>query len=80
MFEEQVRWTLSDAVPQGVSEHANYSSVGKHSEAVQKLFEAEQQLGWMVELSDQEAHRRYPGRLHVAALAVVEEKKKSSGT
>ena len=73
VFEEKTRWKLDEAEDPGVAEKSNYKSLEPHRDAVEKLFREEQGLGWMIEMSDEEAKQEFGDRLHVAALAVVEE-------
>ena len=56
-----------------VNKATNYKSRDGHREEVEALFRKEEELCWMVEMSDKEAKEAYGDRLFVAALAVVEE-------
>lgn len=73
VFEEKTKWRLDEIDDPGVAERPNYKSVEPHLEAVEKLFREEQVLGWMIEMTDAQAKAEYGDRLHIAALAVVEE-------
>ena len=73
VFEEKVKWRLDEVDELGVSERPNYKSVDPHTDAVEKLFKEERDLGWMIELPDDVAKKEYGDKLHIAALAVVEE-------
>jgi hypothetical protein len=76
VFEEKVRWRLSDDVGPGENTNDNYQSVAPHLDAVRRLFLEEERLGWMVELSEEDARKQYGDKLFIAALGVVEEKDK----
>ena len=51
----------------------NGPSLENHDVEVERLFEEEARLGWMIEMTDGEAKERYGENLFVAALGVVEE-------
>ena len=76
IFEEKVKWKLSEPEGPGESYNSNYLSVEPHLDKVRALFKEEASLGWMVEMPIQEAKAKYGDRLAVAALGVVEEKSK----
>ena len=76
VFEEKVKWNLGYLAEGGERQADNYRSVNDHLGAVKELFEQEQKLGWMEEMSVEEATERFGNRLYVAALAVVEEPNK----
>ena len=76
VFEEKGRWCLSEDIEPGANVAENYKSFGPHAQAVKALFAEEEKLGWMVEMSEDEAKTKYGDRLFIAALGVVEEKAK----
>ena len=73
VFEEKVKWKLDAVDGPGAHEQANYGTFHAHKEAVRDLFKKEADLGWMVEMTDEEAAKEYGKNLFVAGLAVVQE-------
>ena len=73
VFEEKIRWKLDEAQGPGAHECNNYASIDEHFKEVEQLFREEESLGWMVEMSDEDAKRIYGERLFIASLAVVQE-------
>ena len=76
VFEEKGKWRLSDDAGPGTDADDNYKSVAPHLDRVRALFQEEARSGWMLELPEEEARRRYGSRLAIAALGVVEERDK----
>eukprot|EP00974_Lingulodinium_polyedra_P112103 10845226-Lingulodinium_polyedra.AAC.1 len=76
VFEEKTSWNLDPVDGDGVREADNYRSVEGHIREVENLFRAEEALGWMVEMSNEDAVKAYGQKLYVASLAVVVEPKK----
>ena len=76
VFEEKFSWRLEEWAGQEESEVANYRSIAGFEERVQQLFREEEALGWMAEMSDEEARAKYGDNLYVAALGVVDEGEK----
>jgi hypothetical protein len=76
VFEEKTKWNLDEPDEGMVHESGNYGTVEDNIEKVRELFREEQQLGWMEEMTDIEAERRFGKDLYVAALAVVTERDK----
>ena len=76
VFEEKLKWNLDDPNEYMVKESENYGTVAEHRDKVQALFEEEQAAGWMEEMTDAEAQRRFGDKLYIASLAVIEEKDK----
>ena len=54
----------------------NYKSTLGFEEKIEALFKEEEKLGWMVEMSDEDAEQNYGKNLHLAGLGLVEEKEK----
>ena len=73
LYDEKAKWNLDEDVGDGVAEKANYASVEDHRAEVEELFREEEELGWMAEITDDNAKEIFGDRLHVAALAVIEE-------
>jgi hypothetical protein len=76
VFEPKTSWRLIEPLEQAVQEAPNYSTLREHIDAVRAQFRAEQELGWMLELSDEEAHSRFGKNLFLGSLAVLEERDK----
>jgi len=76
LFESKTSWARDE--PQGgeCSEKENYLSVADHRDQVLALFREEEQLGWMEEVTNEQAKARFGTDLYVAALAVIEEGEK----
>ena len=73
VFEQKTRWNLEEPCGSQEWEVPNYKSVHGHESAVRDLFAEEAALGWMEEVTDEEAQRRYGQNLRIAALGVVQE-------
>ena len=54
----------------------NYKSTAGHEETIEKLFREEAALGWMEEMSLEEAEARFGATLCIGSLGAVEEKDK----
>ena len=76
IFEEKSKWKLEDDGAEPEVDRSNYASLEPHREKVEALFKEEADLGWMVEMAESEAKAKYGDKLHIASLAVVEEKDK----
>ena len=76
VFEEKVKWSLTEEIDDVQHEVLNYKSTKGHEKEVEMLFREEAGLGWMVEMDDDKAKEEYGGDLHIAGLGVVEEKDK----
>ena len=73
VYEQKTRWNLDEPGGSQEWEVPNYKSVHGHESAVRDLFAEEAALGWMEEVTDEEARRRYGQNLRIAALGVVQE-------
>ena len=73
VFEEKVRWKLDEYQGPGAHECNNYTSIDEHLKEVEELFKEEESLGWMMEMTDEDAKSIYGKRLFIASLAVVQE-------
>ena len=73
VFEEKTHWKLEGVEVPGEVEKVNYKMLEPHKDEVRALFVEESRLGWMKEITDEEAKREYGEKLFVAALAVVQE-------
>jgi len=73
VYEEKVKWALNDSLDEPEHMRDNYKTMAGQEEQVQRLFESERDLGWMEELTEDEAMKRYGNKLYVASLAVVDE-------
>ena len=61
VFEKKTRWAVD---PDGVDDDTrrdNYKSTAGHEETIEKLFREEAALGWMEEMSLEEAEARFGG-------------------
>ena len=76
IFERKTRWALEEVEGTPDLDRANYKSVKGYEDQVEALFREEEALGWMIEMDEEEARRRYGKTLHLASLAVVVEKEK----
>lgn len=56
VLEEKVEWDLGVCQQEGVGDAENYSSIEEHRDEVKALFEHERVLGWMTEVTDEDAH------------------------
>ena len=73
IYEAKVKWALKDQYDDPEHNRSNYKSMDGFEEKVQALFKEEEALGWMEELTEVEARRRFGERLYVSSLAVVDE-------
>jgi hypothetical protein len=73
VFEEKTRWKLNEVDGPGARECENYLSLDGHLKEVEELFKEEESLGWMMEMTDEDAKSIYGERLFIASLAVVQE-------
>lgn len=73
VFEEKTRWNLDECFEPGAAEAPNYRRVADYAAQVEELFTSEAEDGWMVRLTNEQATRKYRNRLHIAALAVIDE-------
>ena len=73
VFEEKTKWKLEEYTGEDDRDRENYCSTEGFEDKVEELFREEERLGWMVNLSDEEAKQKYGDRLHVASLGVVDE-------
>ena len=76
VYDEKVKWALDEDDNNPLAEVPNYRSLSGFENQVDELFREEEAQGWMREMSDEDALKEYGSRLHVAGLAVVEEKEK----
>eukprot|EP00435_Cladocopium_sp_Y103_P069710 s303_g33.t2 len=76
VFEEKEKWKKYEAIPFPQNKE-NYLSARDHARSIQLQFRQEELKGAMVELEEEEARRRYGGRLRVAALAALEKSDRS---
>ena len=76
VFDQKVKWALDEDSVGAQHEVENYRSLKGYEEEVKKLFQEEERLGWMKEMSDEEARKEYGENLFLAGLAVVVEKDK----
>ena len=73
IYEAKVKWALKDQYDDPEHNRSNYKSMDGFEEKVQALFKEEEALGWMEELTEVDARRRFGERLYVSSLAVVDE-------
>ena len=76
LYNEKVKWNLDEDYHDMVHEVGNYGSVKGHEKEVLELFREEERLGWMKEVTDEEARKEYGENLFLAGLGVVVEKDK----
>ena len=76
VYDPKVKWALDDLGVETEREVENYRSTEGYEERIKELFEEEAGLGWMVEMTDEQARELYGDKLHVAALGVVVEQEK----
>ena len=76
VYRQKEKWSLEEEAEDAQAEVDNYRSLAGYEAEVKKLFEDEEKLDWMKELSCEEAHQQYGKTLHLAGLAVVVEKDK----
>ena len=76
IFEKKTRWSLEEAEGEAERENQNYLSAKGLEDKILTLFREEQALGWMQEVSLDDAKRIYGDRLHIASLGVVQEPEK----
>ena len=73
VVEENTEWTVAepmgDELPRWMS---NYASASSHPDVLLRQFQEDASEGMMVEVTVEEARRRYPGTLTVAALEAIE--------
>ena len=76
VYAKKEKWSLEEDTLDTRWEVENYKSMKGYEDDVKKRFEEEEILGWMKEMPDEEAQREFGNTLHLAGLAVVEEKDK----
>ena len=76
IFEKKTRWSLEEPPEEDERDRDNYKSIMGFESQVEKLFREEAAAGWMEEVTDEEARRRYSERLCKGSLGVVDEKTK----
>ena len=76
VFDEKTKWSLDGLDGDPDREVENYRSTKGFEERIEALFQEEEKLGWMLELEEEEAKKRYGDNLYLAGLGVVEEKDK----
>ena len=76
VYDPKLKWKLDDVDLHPEAEVENYVSAKGFESQLQEAFEKEAELGWMREITDDDAKRIYGDRLAVATLKVVKEKAK----
>ena len=76
VFDQKTKWALDEDFEGAHAEVENYRSLHGYEADVKRLFEEEARLGWMKEMTDEQAQKEYGQNLHVAGLAVVVERDK----
>ena len=73
VISEKVKYKLETWDGADEREVPNYKSAVGYELHIEKLFREEEKLGWMMELTNEEAQKLYGDRLRVGALGVVDE-------
>ena len=73
VFDAKVAWKLGKPEEVDTQFCDNYKSAEDYLREIDAQFREEKTSGWMLEMSDDEAHRRFGDRLFVASLGVSEE-------
>ena len=76
IYEAKVRWSLGEGTGEPEQDRQNYKSMKGFEDQVEALFREEEALGWMEEMPEEEARKRFGNRLFVSSLAVVDEGEK----
>ena len=76
VYDPKLKWKLDDVDLHPEAEVESYVSAKGFESQLQEAFEKEAEIGWMREITDDDAKRIYGDRLAVAALKVVKEKTK----
>ena len=73
IYEKKTRWSVDADGTDDDTRRDNYKSTAGHEDAIEKLFREEAALGWMEEMSLQDAEARFGDTLCVGSLGAVEE-------
>ena len=76
VFDEKTKWKFDHLDGEPDRAVLSYTSTLCFEEKIEALFREEEKLGWMVEMRDEDAEKKYGKNLHLAGLGVVEEKEK----
>ena len=79
VFEEKTKWNLQwiDSAPSSM-QCTNYQSATENMQDIKRQVHEELQRGTVVKMSKEEALRKFPGKLNVAALGAVPKEQGSS--
>jgi len=76
IYEEQTAWRLDENfLGSSTKEAENYKSFEGYEDKIEEQFRAEQDLGWMLETTEEELRQEYGENYAISPLAVAEEKK-----
>ena len=76
IFEKKTKWSLEEPPEEDERDRDNYKSIVGFESQLEKMFREEAAAGWMEEVTDEEARKRYGERLCMGFLGVVDEKTK----
>ena len=76
IYQKKTRWNVEEASGEDELDRDNYKSTLGHEGEIEKLFKEEEALGWMEEMSEEQAKQRFKDTLRIGSLGAVIEPEK----